>query len=61
MTMGWIDCLNRGRTMGRGILMAGRWATPDEARRDTPRETPTWTFPFELPDWALNPFTARAF
>jgi hypothetical protein len=31
MTMGWIDCLNRGRSMGRGIMMAGRWATAAEA------------------------------
>ena len=74
MTMGWIDCLHRGRAMGRGILMAGRWATPDEAGARPPREAatrdatqptqptqPRWTFPFELPNWALNPVTARTF
>ncbi len=61
MTMGWIDCLHRGRSMGRGILMAGRWATPDEARTMPPPEPATWTFPMELPNWALNPLTAKAF
>jgi decaprenylphospho-beta-D-ribofuranose 2-oxidase len=61
MTMGWIDCLHRGRSMGRGILIAGRWATPDEAGPDAPRDQAQKTFPFELPNWALNPLTARAF
>ena len=27
-TVGWIDCLSRGRSMGRGILHRGRWAEP---------------------------------
>jgi len=66
MTMGWIDCLTRGSTMGRGILMAGRWATREEAKRahldglfpPPPREI---AMPLELPNWALNPFTAQAF
>lgn len=61
MTMGWIDCLHRGRAMGRGILMAGRWASADEARSRPPRDPRKLVFPVELPDWALNPLTARAF
>lgn len=62
MTMGWIDCLNAGRVMGRGILMAGRWATPEEAAHaGTPRPRRERTFPFELPNWALNPLTAKLF
>jgi FAD/FMN-containing dehydrogenase len=61
MTMGWIDCLNRGRTMGRGILMAGRWATREEAPALPPREARKKTFPIDLPNWALNPITARLF
>jgi FAD/FMN-containing dehydrogenase len=61
MTMGWIDCLNRGRTMGRGILMAGRWATPSEAPSRPPPEKKPITFPFMLPNWAFNPLTAKAF
>jgi FAD/FMN-containing dehydrogenase len=61
MTMGWIDCLHRGRTMGRGILMAGRWATQEEARALPPRATKERNFPVDLPNWALNPATARIF
>ncbi len=61
MTMGWIDCLSRGRAMGRGILTVGRWAEPGEAPTEPPGPPRQLTFPLELPDWALNPFTARAF
>jgi decaprenylphospho-beta-D-ribofuranose 2-oxidase len=61
MTMGWIDCLSGGRSMGRGILMAGRWATPEEAGPRSPREPLELTFPVELPNWALNPVTASLF
>lgn len=61
MTMGWIDCVNKGRSMGRGILMAGRWATPDEAPKHPPPFAPEITFPVELPNWALNPVTASIF
>jgi FAD/FMN-containing dehydrogenase len=61
MTMGWIDCLSRGSSMGRGILMAGRWATREEARSEAPPITMERTFPIDLPDWALNAVTARMF
>jgi FAD/FMN-containing dehydrogenase len=61
MTMGWIDCLSRGRSMGRGILMAGRWATPEEAPAKPPPEPKQRTFPVVLPNWALNAGTARLF
>ena len=61
MTMGWIDCLNRGRTMGRGILMAGRWATKDEAPTDFPRVGPKLTVPFVFPNLAINSLTVKAF
>jgi FAD/FMN-containing dehydrogenase len=61
MTMGWIDCLSQGGSLGRGILMAGRWATPDEVGGKPPSETTEHSLPFELPNWALNPITASAF
>ncbi len=61
MTMGWIDCLTRGSALGRGILMAGRWATPEETGGGPPPVKRELTFPFELPNWALNEVTAKAF
>lgn len=61
MTMGWIDCLHRGRKMGRGILMAGRWARADEAPSRPPRDKRALRLPVDLPDHALNTLTTRAF
>jgi FAD/FMN-containing dehydrogenase len=61
MTMGWIDCLSRGRSLGRGILMAGRWASADEAPPTPSRSPSEHALPIEFPNWALNPISAKAF
>jgi FAD/FMN-containing dehydrogenase len=61
MTMGWIDCLSGGSALGRGILMAGRWANEGEAPRTLPTPPRGKTMPVDLPNWALNRFTATAF
>ena len=61
MTMGWIDCLSRGASLGRGILMAGRWAMPDETGEAPLEAARERALPFELPNWALNRFSATAF
>lgn len=61
MTMGWIDCVHRGRAMGRGVLMAGRWATPAEAPSQPPGLRPDIAMPIDLPNWAINPLTVAVF
>lgn len=61
MTVGWIDCLSQGSALGRGILMAGRWATEEEAGNLRPKATRELTLPFELPSFALNPLTTSLF
>ncbi len=61
MTVGWIDCLSQGSAMGRGLMMAGRWATPEEAGPDLPREKPQIKMPVDLPNWAINDFTVSVF
>jgi len=61
MTMGWIDCLKRGKSMGRGVLMAGRWATAEESPASQPGSPLRIAVPVELPNWALNHVTARVF
>lgn len=60
-TVGWIDCLSRGNKMGRGILMKGRWAEPNEASSRFPKPKRRITFPFDLPSWVLNPLSIRLF
>ena len=60
-TMGWIDCLSRGRGLGRGILMCGRWAEPGEAPERVPQPLRRPSLPFELPGFVINPWSVRAF
>jgi decaprenylphospho-beta-D-ribofuranose 2-oxidase len=60
-TLGWIDCLSRGRGLGRGVLMRGRWATSEEAPAAAPRPRRRPSVPFVLPGFVLNPWTVRAF
>ena len=61
MTVGWIDCLASGSSAGRGVLMAGRWATAEEAGNKPVPQGPKVRFPLDLPNWALNTFTASVF
>ncbi|HUG53113.1 MAG TPA: FAD-binding oxidoreductase [Vicinamibacteria bacterium] len=60
-TMGWIDCLKRGRGMGRGILTRGRWAQPQEAPPGVPRPLARPSVPVVLPGWVVSRATVRAF
>jgi decaprenylphospho-beta-D-ribofuranose 2-oxidase len=61
MTVGWIDCLARGRTLGRGILMKGRWAEPKEAPRNPPSFKRGFRVPFQFPGIALCKPSMKAF
>jgi decaprenylphospho-beta-D-ribofuranose 2-oxidase len=58
--VGWIDCLSRGKRMGRGILDRGRWAEPQEAPHPLPF-TRRLAVPFDFPGFALSRPTVKAF
>ncbi|HEY7820852.1 MAG TPA: FAD-binding oxidoreductase, partial [Vicinamibacteria bacterium] len=60
-TVGWIDGMTRGRSLGRGILSRGRWAEPEEAPKHAPAPLRRLRVPFDLPNWVLNKWTIRAF
>lgn len=66
-SMAWIDCATPGRAMGRSIVMTGEHATRAElpaARRARAFETPRHPgprVPFDLPGFAMNPWSIRAF
>lgn len=53
-TVGWIDCHARGRRLGRGVLLRGRWARPEEAPRRAPRPLGGPAVPFPLPSFVLS-------
>ena len=60
-SMGWIDCLARGKNMGRGIMMTGRWAEPSDAPAKAPARGFQPKLRFDWPSWALNGLTIRMF
>ncbi len=60
-TVGWIDCLTRGKHMGRGILMAGDWAAASDAPTRFPKPHPRITMPLDLPSFILGRATVAAF
>lgn len=66
-TVAWIDCLSSGKKLGRGVLIAGNHATPEElpnALRTNPlvlKEKKSLSIPFNFPGWALNPLTVSLF
>lgn len=56
-SIGWIDALSRGPTLGRGILETAEpvdQSVPEPSRR-------TLTMPFQLPSYSLNKLTVKAF
>lgn len=55
----WLDCTSRGRALGRGILMLGRWATAAEAPRQAPPRPLTVSVPFPLPSGLANRHSLR--
>jgi decaprenylphospho-beta-D-ribofuranose 2-oxidase len=61
MTVGWVDCLARGRALGRGILMKGRWAEPKEAPNNPPSPKRRFRVPFQFPAIALCKPSMKAF
>ena len=62
LTMGWIDCLKRGRSMGRGILYRGRWARPEDHPPSAPPEPKKRvTVPIDAPSFLLNQLSMSLF
>jgi FAD/FMN-containing dehydrogenase len=60
-TVGWIDCLTRGRGLGRGVLMRGRHATRGEAAGRAVPAGRALRVPVDGPEWLLSPLLMRAF
>lgn len=59
-TMGWIDCVSTGASLGRGILYRGRWAESG-SRPDTPQSKRRLSVPINLPNFTLNKLSVKLF
>ncbi|TRX60100.1 FAD-binding oxidoreductase [Fulvivirga sp. M361] len=66
-SMAWIDCLKGGKGFGRSLMMMGEHATPDELNASQKKSVLTTgsgkkiNMPFNLPGFALNPLSIKAF
>jgi FAD/FMN-containing dehydrogenase len=67
-SVAWIDCLAKGDSMGRSIMMRGEHAAPDQLTNATHRQKPFSTkkglqldIPVNFPNFALNHWTMQAF
>ncbi|MEQ8766557.1 MAG: FAD-binding oxidoreductase [Planctomycetota bacterium] len=60
-TVGWSDCLAPGARIGRGILIVGRWANPDEAPKKAPKHKRQVAVPFQFPGWVLSRWFVQTF
>lgn len=60
-TVAWIDCLARGRRLGRGIYYRGNHASGTDARRAPNPRTPRLRFPFDAPSFLLGETSVRLF
>ncbi|MFL5808983.1 MAG: FAD-binding protein [Flavisolibacter sp.] len=66
-SVAWIDCLKKGSSFGRSILILGEHAKLHELpqnKKQNPLQLPKkkqFTFPFNLPSFVLNQFTVKAF
>jgi L-gulonolactone oxidase len=58
-TVAWVDCLASGNTLGRGIFSRARHAAVGSLEAGETRRGPT--LPIDLPGFALNGLTVRAF
>jgi FAD/FMN-containing dehydrogenase len=67
-SVAWIDCMTRGKNMGRGVLMRGDHAHLDDLATDAQRQAPlalepkrNLNVPFNFPGFALNSLSMRVF
>lgn len=60
-TMAWVDCLAAGKNLGRGLFMRGNYTWPKRIPRKKAEPRHLFTVPVQLPAFALNLVTAKAF
>jgi FAD/FMN-containing dehydrogenase len=62
-TVSWIDCIQGGKAMGRGIFMRGRHASPetDAATIKASAGGRPFQVPMDAPGWLMNGLSMRLF
>ncbi|VAW44724.1 Putative oxidoreductase [hydrothermal vent metagenome] len=60
-SVAWIDCLSKGKHLGRSLLMLGEHAKPQTAHNFKIAPPSKLAVPFNMPNGLLNAFTVKAF
>lgn len=67
MSVAWIDCLSKGKNLGRSILQKGEFALENELSKQQSKnpfsihKEGKLMIPFNFPSFALNPLSVKAF
>ena len=64
-SVAWIDCLQRGKNLGRSVLMLGEHAMPGDVKKNgksiqVPKKS-RLSIPFDFPPFVLNQYTIKLF
>lgn len=59
MTAAWVDTSIKGKSFGRGLVIRGRWARPEEAPAEPPGRRFSVDVPPIFPSGVMNPWTIR--
>lgn len=67
-SVAWIDCLAKGKTLGKSIMTRGEFAKVSELKTDAQRKNPLKVhkdgklfLPFDFPNFTINALTVKAF
>lgn len=66
-TVAWLDCLQKGESLGKSIMLRGEHATLEEVSEKIKKnplqikKKPKLNIPFFFPNFALNPLSIKAF
>lgn len=60
-SVAWVDCLRKGKTMGRALLYLGEHDNQTDKPKYSPRTKPGLGIPLNAPGFVLNPLSIRLF
>ena len=60
-TVSWIDVMSRGSSLGRGLVLRGRFSETSDGTLSKTWKGPLITVPFEAPSWLLSAPTIKIF
>jgi decaprenylphospho-beta-D-ribofuranose 2-oxidase len=67
-SVAWIDCLSKGKSLGKSIMTVGEWAKVSELKTEKQKNNPLKIhkdgklfLPFDFPNFTINSLTVRAF